>query len=237
MPFPYHVLSGKSDSRRPHTTPVVFLICLTCALAVLAPLAVHANEDIWQGVYKYQLKLASHGNAEAQFKLGGMYEDGQGVPQNFDEARQWYEKAAAQGYQPAVERLRGLDARIAMAAERAMREQEARLAREQAEREAEQQRLEQERLAQEREQRRLDALREAEARKARAQAEAERLALEVEERKLRLLEEKEARRKAGEEAIKRAEKEWQEAVERRVAEERAHAEMMRQMAAPSAYEE
>lgn len=42
--------------------------------------------------------LAAQGNAEAQNNLGELYAKGQGVPQNYAQARQWYEKAAAQGH-------------------------------------------------------------------------------------------------------------------------------------------
>ena len=40
---------------------------------------------------------AVQGNALAQLKLGIMYADGQGVPQDYATARGWYEKAAVQG--------------------------------------------------------------------------------------------------------------------------------------------
>lgn len=42
-------------------------------------------------------RLAMEGNAEAQDSLGGMYEDGQGVPQNYVQAVAWYRKAAVHG--------------------------------------------------------------------------------------------------------------------------------------------
>jgi len=41
---------------------------------------------------------AEHGDAEAQFTLGGMYYAGKGVPQDYAEATRWYRKAAEQGY-------------------------------------------------------------------------------------------------------------------------------------------
>ena len=41
--------------------------------------------------------LAEQGDAQAQIKLGWMYEKGQGVPQNDQEAVKWYRKAAGQG--------------------------------------------------------------------------------------------------------------------------------------------
>lgn len=60
-------------------------------------------------VYKFQLKLASRGHPDAQHKLGMLYETGRGVPLNVDFARQWYERAAAQDYKPAINRLVYLD--------------------------------------------------------------------------------------------------------------------------------
>ncbi len=41
--------------------------------------------------------LAEQGNATAQFDLGGMYNRGQGVPQDYAQALTWYRKAADQG--------------------------------------------------------------------------------------------------------------------------------------------
>ena len=41
--------------------------------------------------------LAEQGDPRAQFRLGSLYENGNGVPRDFAKARQWYEKAAAQG--------------------------------------------------------------------------------------------------------------------------------------------
>lgn len=41
-------------------------------------------------------KLAGSGDADAQFRLGVLYAFGQGVPQDYAAARQWWEKAAAQ---------------------------------------------------------------------------------------------------------------------------------------------
>ena len=42
--------------------------------------------------------LAEQGNAGAQTMLGSMYSEGQGVPQDNQEALKWYRKAAEQGY-------------------------------------------------------------------------------------------------------------------------------------------
>ena len=44
------------------------------------------------------LKLAEKGDALAQFNLGSMYDNGEGVEQDFKEAVKWYRKAAEQGH-------------------------------------------------------------------------------------------------------------------------------------------
>jgi hypothetical protein len=41
---------------------------------------------------------AEQGNADAQYNLGVMYDNGQGVPQDKAEAVKWYRKAAEQGH-------------------------------------------------------------------------------------------------------------------------------------------
>ena len=50
-------------------------------------------------------KAAEQGHVEAQHKLGRMYHDGWGVPQDFAEASAWYHKAAEQGQPQALWRL------------------------------------------------------------------------------------------------------------------------------------
>ena len=54
-----------------------------------------------QGDYGTALKeflpLAQQGDAKAQFNMGILYEKGQGVPQDLQEAFRWYYLAAAQG--------------------------------------------------------------------------------------------------------------------------------------------
>jgi TPR repeat protein len=50
-------------------------------------------------------QLAEQGNVEAQFSLGATYEEGKGVPQDFQEAVKWYQLAAAKGYSPALNNL------------------------------------------------------------------------------------------------------------------------------------
>lgn len=43
------------------------------------------------------LEAAKKGDAVAQWRLGTMYDDGQGVPQDYVEAVKWYRKSAEQG--------------------------------------------------------------------------------------------------------------------------------------------
>jgi TPR repeat protein len=54
------------------------------------------------------LKLADKGMPEAQINLGMMFENGQGVPQDFKKAIRWYRLAANQGLTKAQEKLNSL---------------------------------------------------------------------------------------------------------------------------------
>ena len=49
---------------------------------------------------------ADQGHLAAQWKVGRMYADGKGVPQNDTEAQSWFEKAAKQGNAQAKSRLK-----------------------------------------------------------------------------------------------------------------------------------
>ena len=50
-------------------------------------------------------KAAEQGDALAQYILGVMYDNGQGVPQNYTKAVEWYRKAAEQGHSKAQSSL------------------------------------------------------------------------------------------------------------------------------------
>ena len=52
----------------------------------------------YETAYKEWKALAEQGDAEAQFGLGLMYRNGQGVTQDDKEAVKWYRLAAEQGY-------------------------------------------------------------------------------------------------------------------------------------------
>src|SRR3974390_480701 len=61
-------------------------------------------------VYRWYRKAADQGNAIAQFKLGWMYDTGQGVAQDDAAALSWYRKAADQGNAAAQSNLSLMDA-------------------------------------------------------------------------------------------------------------------------------
>ncbi len=69
-------------------------------LAVLAAGILAGQTDVEALIIK-----AAQGDADAQFNLGVMYENGQGVPQGYAEAVKWYRKAAEQGFAPAQHNL------------------------------------------------------------------------------------------------------------------------------------
>ena len=50
-------------------------------------------------------RLAEQGEVYAQYNLGLMYDEGEGVPENNAEAVRWYRLAAEQGYAPAQSNL------------------------------------------------------------------------------------------------------------------------------------
>ncbi|MGO9021708.1 MAG: tetratricopeptide repeat protein [Syntrophobacteraceae bacterium] len=55
--------------------------------------------------YSEMRPLAERGEAPAQFYLGVMYENGQGVPKDYVQAHKWFELAAAQGDSEARKRM------------------------------------------------------------------------------------------------------------------------------------
>ena len=81
------------------------LVALVLSLSLAAPVLAGPYEDAdaayFKGDYTTALRLyrplAEQGNAEAQYSLGVMYDNGQGVTQNYAEAVKWYRKAADQG--------------------------------------------------------------------------------------------------------------------------------------------
>ena len=81
--------------------PIALVLSLVC-LVVPAWADYQAGMDANnRGDYATALRewrpLAEQGDARAQFDLGLLYENGDGVPRDYAKAHQWYEKSAAQG--------------------------------------------------------------------------------------------------------------------------------------------
>jgi len=140
--------------------------------------------------YSYE-RASKQGHADAQFKLGLMYEDGKGVPQSDRSAKNWYKRTAKQGHADAKE-----------AADRIAREE--RIAREKREQERiAREKREQERIAKEkREQERIAKEKREQERIAREKREQERIAREKREQE-RIAQERIAREKREQERIAR----------------------------------
>ena len=51
------------------------------------------------------LPLASDGDAKSQAKLGVMYYNGEGLPQNYSQAASWFRKAGTQGHSDSLNNL------------------------------------------------------------------------------------------------------------------------------------
>ncbi|MHA1567263.1 MAG: tetratricopeptide repeat protein [Alphaproteobacteria bacterium] len=85
------------------------LIALVLSAAFAMPAAAGPFEDGFaaykEGDYATALEqwrpLAEQDVAVAQYNIGVMYRNGEGVPQDYGEAVTWYRKAADQGYAPA----------------------------------------------------------------------------------------------------------------------------------------
>jgi len=82
------------------TSPVFnrtgLLVLIVFSLIFLLPSVSQAD-----GLFDFQMKLAEKGNAEAQFKVGEMYETGFGVKEDMAQAETWIVKAADQGHETA----------------------------------------------------------------------------------------------------------------------------------------
>ncbi len=90
------------------TTKTLRTICLTLAL-LLGSVGTSWGADFYKGVDAYKSgdfatalrefrPLAEQGDADAQYNLGWMYDNGRGVPQNDKTAVKWFTLAAEQGF-------------------------------------------------------------------------------------------------------------------------------------------
>ncbi|MGH7219212.1 MAG: tetratricopeptide repeat protein [Nitrospiraceae bacterium] len=92
--------------------PVSLVLSIVC-FAAPAWADFKAGENAYhRGDYATALRewqpLAKQGHAAAQYNLGLLYANGQGVPKDDAQARQWYEKAAVQGHAAAQVNLGSL---------------------------------------------------------------------------------------------------------------------------------
>ena len=81
-------LSGAGDPADPE---LQLTIDLMCGKTLNAPPG-------YIGSLQWYRKAADLGSAQAQYYLGGMYENGRRVPQDYGRAVQWYRQAANQGH-------------------------------------------------------------------------------------------------------------------------------------------
>ena len=80
---------------------VLSLVCLTgsaCADSQPAVDTSRNNRAEDEATAKELRKSAEEGDASAQNRLGLLYDEGVGVPQNYRQAKEWFEKAAKQGH-------------------------------------------------------------------------------------------------------------------------------------------
>lgn len=93
--------SDQPRSPRFNIVLVLSIVCLTSsACADITPAedtSQHKRvED--EAIAKEVRKSAEAGNASAQYRLGLLYAGGVGIPQNYEQAKGWFEQAAKQGH-------------------------------------------------------------------------------------------------------------------------------------------
>ena len=62
---------------------------------------IELGKNNYEEAFKYFIKAAENGDAEAQNRAAVRYSNGQGVNKNMEKARYWWEKSANQGYEKA----------------------------------------------------------------------------------------------------------------------------------------
>lgn len=89
--------------------PVLFILVLLLISPSSAQDYVTAFNAYLRGDYALAERefrpLAERGNVLAQYKLGLMYNNGEGVPQDYRQAVDWFNRAAVLGYAPAQSSL------------------------------------------------------------------------------------------------------------------------------------
>jgi uncharacterized protein len=80
---------------------VLAIVCLTSSACADIEPAVDTSQNNRaedEATAKEVRKSAEAGNASAQYRLGLLYAGGVGVPQDYRQAKEWFEKAAKQGH-------------------------------------------------------------------------------------------------------------------------------------------
>lgn len=93
--------SDQSMSLRFNIALVLAIVCLTSSACADIEPAVDTSENNraeYEAAAKALRKSAEEGDASAQFRLGQLYDEGTGVPQDYRRAMEWFEKAAKQGH-------------------------------------------------------------------------------------------------------------------------------------------
>jgi len=93
--------SDQPISQRFNIALVLSMVCLTssaCADITPAVDTSQTNRAEDEATAKEVRKSAEEGDASAQYRLGLLYDGGVGVPQNYGQAKEWFEKAAKQGH-------------------------------------------------------------------------------------------------------------------------------------------
>ena len=91
------------------TKPLTFLLALTflflftssCSDNFQDATDAYERKD-YETAYKLVLPLAEQGHAKAQYNLGLMYVNGQGVPQDYVSAHMWWNLSGSNGHKDAV---------------------------------------------------------------------------------------------------------------------------------------
>jgi TPR repeat protein len=79
---------------------VLSIVCLTSSACAYIEPAVDTsknNRAEYEATAKELRKPAEAGDASAQFRLGQLYDEGMGVPQDYRQAKEWFEKPRSRG--------------------------------------------------------------------------------------------------------------------------------------------
>ena len=74
-------------------------------LALISPAHAGKKDNFSVKVFNFQLKLAQDGKVNSQYKLGRMYETGQGTDQDMQQALHWFSEASTNGFEAAADRM------------------------------------------------------------------------------------------------------------------------------------